>query len=107
MKLEMQQTEVILGVDTHLDVHVGAVINHSGKLLGTKTVSANLAGYLDLLSWVSSFGIVATRSIRAMVIPARKVDFMRTVSILFTLLSRLNIRPAQPLVFSLFGRPAR
>lgn len=28
------QNEVVLGVDTHLDVNVGAVINHTGKLLG-------------------------------------------------------------------------
>ena len=31
----MEQVEVILGVDTHLDVHVGAVISQTGKLLGT------------------------------------------------------------------------
>jgi transposase len=34
----MEQVEVILGVDTHLDVHVGAVISQTGKLLGTLSV---------------------------------------------------------------------
>ena len=29
-------TEVILGVDTHLDVHVGALINVNGQLLDTR-----------------------------------------------------------------------
>ena len=48
--------EVILGVDTHLDVHVGAALNSSGKLLGTRSFSANSAGYVDLLRWGSSFG---------------------------------------------------
>jgi transposase len=52
----MEQNEVILGVDTHLDVHVGAVISETGKLIATLSVSANTTGYLDLLTWASSFG---------------------------------------------------
>lgn len=58
MKLESQQ-EVILGVDTHLDVHVGVVISEIGQLLGTRSVSTSSAGYLDLLSWASSFGVLS------------------------------------------------
>lgn len=42
----MKQEEVILGVDTHLDVHVGAVISVTGKLLATKAVPTDTAGYL-------------------------------------------------------------
>lgn len=57
MKLESLQ-EVILGVDTHLDVHVGVIISDTGRLLGTRSVSASTAGYLDLLSWASSFGVL-------------------------------------------------
>ncbi|MFB9123472.1 transposase [Paraburkholderia dipogonis] len=52
----MEQVEVILGVDTHLEVHVGAVISETGKLLGTRSVSADSGGYLDLLIWAKSFG---------------------------------------------------
>jgi transposase len=52
----MEQVEVILGVDTHLDVHVGAVISQTGKLLGTLSVSASASGYLDLLIWAQSLG---------------------------------------------------
>ena len=48
--------KVILGVDTHLDVHVGAVINASGSLLGTRSISVTNQGYQDLLEWVESFG---------------------------------------------------
>jgi len=54
----MEQNEVILGVDTHLDTHVGAVINDIGRLLGTRSVSTDTAGYLDLLTWANSFGHV-------------------------------------------------
>jgi transposase len=52
----MEQTEVIFGVDTHLDVHVGAAISGTGKLLGTLSVPTNERGYLDLLTWANSFG---------------------------------------------------
>lgn len=52
----MEQSEIILGVDTHLEVHVGAVISETGKLLGTLSVSASTAGYLSLLTWATSFG---------------------------------------------------
>jgi transposase len=55
---QMEQREVILGVDTHLDTHVGAVINDMGQLLGTKSVSTDTAGYLDLLTWAKSLGSV-------------------------------------------------
>lgn len=49
-------TEVILGVDTHLDVHVGALINVNGQLLGTLAVETQTRGYLKLLTWTRSFG---------------------------------------------------
>lgn len=54
--MEQEQDEVILGVDTHLDTHVGAVISSTGKLLGTQSVSADTNGYLNLLTWANSFG---------------------------------------------------
>jgi len=50
------RSEVILGVDTHLDTHVGAVISDTGKLLGTLAVPADAAGYLQLLTWANSHG---------------------------------------------------
>ncbi len=52
----MNQEEVILGVDTHLDVHVGAVISSTGRLLATQAVETSAAGYLQLLNWARSFG---------------------------------------------------
>ena len=56
VKPDTNQNEIILGVDTHLDTHVGAAINQAGRLLGTRSVSTNNAGYLDLLTWVNSLG---------------------------------------------------
>lgn len=54
----MNQEEVILGVDTHLDKHVGAAISAAGKLLGTQAVDTTSVGYLQLLAWARSFGDV-------------------------------------------------
>jgi transposase len=52
----MNIDEVILGVDTHLNLHVGALISNSGKCLGTLSVTTDTAGYLKLLAWARSFG---------------------------------------------------
>ena len=46
------------GVDTHLDVHVAAALDHVGGLLGTKSFGVNPSGYRALLSWLGSFGEV-------------------------------------------------
>jgi len=51
-----EQGEVVLGVDTHLDTHVGAVISIAGKLLGTLAVSTDTTGYFKLLTWATTFG---------------------------------------------------
>lgn len=50
------QEEVILGVDTHLDIHVGVVIDAVGRVKGTLSIETNLKGYEELLNWVRSFG---------------------------------------------------
>lgn len=50
--------EVVLGVDTHKDVHVAAVLSPSGRLLGTGSFPATAAGYADLTGWADGFGLV-------------------------------------------------
>lgn len=52
------QNEVILGVDTHLDTHVSAVVNDAGKLLGTFVTPTTATGYQKLLAWARSLGCV-------------------------------------------------
>lgn len=49
---------VIGGIDTHKDVHVAAVLNELGRLLGTATFATTAAGYRQLLSWLASHGDV-------------------------------------------------
>lgn len=56
MKQVDSQSEVILGVDTHLDVHVGVVIDAVGRVKGTLSIETNPSGYEQLLVWAQSFG---------------------------------------------------
>ena len=48
--------EVILGVDTHLDKHIGVIIDSVGKFLGHLSIETNPSGYQHLLNWARSFG---------------------------------------------------
>ncbi|GGN86107.1 hypothetical protein GCM10011579_077600 [Streptomyces albiflavescens] len=50
---------VVAGVDTHKDIHVAAVVNLLGALLGTVSFPATEAGYGALLAWARTFGPVA------------------------------------------------
>ncbi|WP_324770157.1 IS110 family transposase [Pokkaliibacter plantistimulans] len=48
--------DVILGVDTHLDIHMGVLIGSRGQWLGELPVDTTTTGYLKLLTWAQSFG---------------------------------------------------
>ena len=45
-------------MDTHVDVHVAAAIDHNGGLLGIESFPADRAGYEELLGWLVGFGPV-------------------------------------------------
>ena len=46
------------GVDTHLDVHVAAVVDANGGVLGVESFATTPAGHLALYAWLLSFGVV-------------------------------------------------
>jgi len=50
--------EVTLGVDTHADTHVAAVIDPLGRHLGHGTFDTGLAGFKALLAWANQFGTI-------------------------------------------------
>jgi transposase len=50
--------EVVLGVDTHLDVHVAVVLDGLGRHLGESRIPTTLGGYAQLLRWAQGFGVV-------------------------------------------------
>ena len=56
-----QQNRVVTGgVDTHRDTHVAAVVDDVGRVLGSESFPATLAGYRQLLGWMCRHGRVAT-----------------------------------------------
>ncbi|MFD7701363.1 IS110 family transposase [Streptomyces caelestis] len=50
--------EVVLGVDTHGEMHVAAVTSPLGKVLGNESFPATAAGYRQLLVWARKRGTV-------------------------------------------------
>ncbi len=50
--------KVIVGVDTHKLVHVAVAINLLGARLATISVSADRAGYAELVAWARTLGAV-------------------------------------------------
>jgi transposase len=51
--------QLTLGVDTHLDVHVAALLDERGALLGVESFATTPDGYRNLLAWAASHGEVA------------------------------------------------
>lgn len=47
---------VTVGVDTHKDTHVAAVVDDAGAVLGTEAFLATAAGYEALRCWANGFG---------------------------------------------------
>lgn len=50
--------EVLLGVDTHKDVHAAAVITVRGAALDGRSFPTTADGYRQLLQWARSFGVL-------------------------------------------------
>jgi transposase len=85
---EKAATEVILGVDTHLDVHVAVALDRLGRRLGELSVPTTAKGYESLVRWAegfgtvrcagvegtSSYGAAITRYLRTAAIPVREVE---------------------------------
>ena len=46
------------GVDTHVDVHVAAVVDHLGGVLGVEPFETTEAGCVRLIGWLRSHGTV-------------------------------------------------
>jgi transposase len=47
------------GVDTHLDLHVAAVLDQVGRLLDTASFPVSSTGYECLFNWLEGFGAIA------------------------------------------------
>jgi Transposase len=61
--LKLESGQVIGGVDTHKDVHVAAVIDHHGQLVGTRSFDTTARGYRALSAWLSDHGEVVAAGV--------------------------------------------
>ncbi|MEV3927513.1 transposase [Actinomadura coerulea] len=52
------EEDVLLGVDTHKDLHVAAVITVLGAVLGSRHFPTTTDGYRQLVAWARSFGVL-------------------------------------------------
>jgi hypothetical protein len=55
-RMTEEHRQVTGGVDTHAEVHVTAVVDLVGRVLGTEAFPATAGGYVALLAWLRSFG---------------------------------------------------
>ena len=55
---EDRKVDICGGVDTHRDVHVAAVVDTAGRVLGSAPFTADTAGYQKLGNWLQSHGSV-------------------------------------------------
>lgn len=55
---EVTSTDIIIGVDTHKEVHAAVAISGLGAHLGALSIQANASGYRHLESWAMSLGPV-------------------------------------------------
>ena len=58
---ESKAQQVIVGVDTHKDVHVAVAIDTRGTRLGDHVFVANAGGYRALIRWADTHGRVDVR----------------------------------------------
>lgn len=57
--------EVVLGVDTHKDVHVAAVLSLHGTLLSSRSFPTTAEGYQAMLQWTTALGQVSRAGVEA------------------------------------------
>ena len=49
---------VTVGIDTHVDLHVGVALDQFGRRLGTRAIPTTPAGFAELVAWASDFGVI-------------------------------------------------
>jgi transposase len=58
LRAAVAHNEIVVGVDTHKDVHVVAVTDLLGRVLASAAFPAGAAGYRELLAWARGHGAV-------------------------------------------------
>ena len=56
--IEITAAEIVIGIDTHKDIHAAVAMSGIGARLGATTIPATLAGYRTLQAWAERFGTI-------------------------------------------------
>jgi transposase len=51
-----RESDVVIGVDTHKDIHVAVALAPNGGRLGVHRIPTTRKGYDDLIVWSEEFG---------------------------------------------------
>ncbi|WP_237297330.1 hypothetical protein [Streptomyces sp. 3211] len=54
--LGQETSDIVLGVDTHKDVHVAAVVTAAGVFVESRSFQTTAKGYEQLLAWARTLG---------------------------------------------------
>ena len=71
---------VVLGVDTHLDLHVTVALNGLGRRLGELAVPTTEIGYEKLVSWAEGFGPVGCAGVEGTSFGSLHRSLARTIT---------------------------
>ena len=55
---QLEPAVVTVGVDTHLELHVGVALDQLGRRLGQAQIPTTESGYDELVQWAEAFGEV-------------------------------------------------
>jgi hypothetical protein len=55
---QISPTRVVVGVDTHKDLHVAVALDGLGRHIASTTVATTKAGYTKLVAWAEALGQV-------------------------------------------------
>ncbi len=62
-KIPHRDESLVLGVDTHLEEHVAALLDPLGRCIDSSSFPATRAGYRELLAWAEEHGPIAVAGI--------------------------------------------
>ena len=56
--IEITAAEIVIGIDTHKDIHAAVAMSEIGARLGATTIPTTLTGYRTLQAWADRFGTI-------------------------------------------------
>ena len=97
------------GVDTHADIHVAAAVcSTTHRLLDTESFPATPAGYVKLLAWLVSFGLLAAVGIEGTgTYGAGLARFLTAEGVTLVEVDRPTVRPAASTASPIRSMPKR